>query len=330
MAINGSIKTKLPTWQDILKHTGGGYAVFSAEIPGLTLGKSFCSPIRRDKRPSCSLSCKSGVWFLRDFSQGTSITALQLVEKKYNLSFIDAINKMAQEYGLMELRNKEYSIQPLSPAPIYEEDDIQCSFTYGKWRKEHYKFWENTNVSREHCEKYNTYAVKDLSWNRRKMHIKDKEVVWCYFAEDIQKVKLYFPERQKTENERFKTNIRGSYIWGLSTLQKCSKLIVHKSMKDLLVSSVIFPCNIATQNESSKIFDDFLVGELEGVAEKIYICYGSDDQGTQESIQITKDHKWLWVNTPKQYLPEINDLYGLAKAKGIQEVEKLYKQKRIL
>lgn len=330
MAIKGTIKKSLPTWEAVLKHTNGGYSVFINEIPGFSLGKSFCSPIRRDRNPSCSIVHKGGIWFMRDFSTGENFTALQLVQKKYGLSFLDAVNKMAQEYGLMEMLNQSYSMQPLQSPPEYEENEIQISFIDRKWRKEHYQFWDGTEVGDGHCRRYNTFAVKDLAINRRRVNIGEREVVWAYYAEDIQKAKIYFPERPRKEGERFKTNIKGQYLWNLSSTQECEKLIVHKSMKDLLVSSMIFPCNIATQNESQYIFDNELVEYLQKLSGNIYICYGSDDQGAKESIEITKKNKWKWVNTPKKYLPEINDIFSMAKIYGIESIQNLYKQKGII
>lgn len=329
MAVKGAKKPPMITWNDVLKHTQGGWSVFANEIPGLRLGEAFCSPLRKDRHASCGLTFKDGVWFMKDFANGDVLTALQFIQKKYGLIFSVAVSKMAEDYGLKEISNKKYVVQSLQEAPKYNENEVQINWWPSKWRKEHYKFWENTEVDKTHCEKHNTFAIKELAINRRIVKIGDNEVVWCYYAPEQDRVKIYFPERER--EKRFKNNIHGQYIWELSTINQCDKLIVHKSMKDLIVSSVIFPCNISTQNESIQTFTPELVSTLNDLSQKIYIFYGADDDGKQKSIEITKEHGYKWVNTKNEYLKQgINDAYSLVKAFGIKELEALYKYKHIL
>lgn len=321
--MKGTLKTPYITWEEILEKTNYGYDVFRAELGNFPLNKCFNSPLRKDRNPSFSVLFKSGIWWYKDFATGDSGTALQFIQKRHNLSYKEALERLTKEFS-----PNENSVKITWKKPIIDESEVFINFSYIKWKKQHHKFWENTPVNEAHCRKYETYAVKDASINRRKVNIIENEVVWAYYAPEIDKTKLYFPEREK--GKRFKGNAPGGHLWNLKNIGECDKLVVIKSMKDLLISTVLTPCTIATQNESSRIFTEDVVNKLNSLSKEIFICYGADDQGRDESIKITKENKWKWVNTPKNLLPDINDIYLLAKYKGIEAVEKLYKSKNII
>jgi len=313
--------------EDVLKHTNGGWDVFSSEIKGLKVGAAFKSPLRKDNHPSVSLACRDGIWTLKDFSTGEVYSAIKFVQVKYNLTFQDAISKIAQDSGLKDVIGKVYkSVQ--MPDIQKLEKEIHFDFFPKKWTKRHFQFWEYTEVDEAHCKRYNTFAIKEAAINHTRIHIGKDEVAWAYVA-DNGKMKFYFPEREK--GERFKGNIRGTHLWNFDNMEKCEKIVVIKSMKDLLVSTILFPCITATQNEDAKIFSPSIVKKLEEKGGKIYIFYGSDDQGKGESIKITKEHGWHWINTPNEYLPDVNDAYSLCKkTKSNKALEELFRKKRII
>jgi hypothetical protein len=101
-------------------------------------------------------------------------------------------------------------------------------------------------------------------------------------------------------------------------------------MKDLIVTSLLYPNVIATQAEAVKIFDEEVVRKINLVCKDIYIAYGSDDDGKKKSIEISKKFNWGWVNPPNEYLPEINDFYSMVVKYGLESIEKLLKSKQIL
>jgi len=240
------------------------------------------------------------------------------------------MNKIAWDFGIQK-KEGDVHYKPVKidwKPPVFEEREIPISFSSKKWGKGEHKFWEGTGVNEQHCRKYETYAVKDLAVNRRKVYIRPGEVVWAYYAQDIDKAKIYFPEREK--GSRFKGNVPGDYLWNIENVQQCDRLFVQKSMKDLLINTLYTKCVIATQNESAQNLLEYNYDRIENISEKKIICFGSDFQGWHESLLITYLTGWDYMNTPNHLLPDINDLYGFSKLVGYEEVGKYLKSKNLI
>lgn len=322
---------KRVTIEQILDASEGGFNIFKHEIGNFPISRAFKHPLRTDKNPSAAIVCRGGIWFLKDFAEEfKTMTAIQFIEKKYGLTLGEAINKLAIEYGVKEGIGEEYKPVDIKwKPPVIEESEISYIFEPTKWKKEHYEFWRGTDVTQKHCEAYNTFAVKSAFINRARIPIGVNEVVFCYFAEDIDKLKLYFPERKK--KDRFRTNVPASYIWNLKKIVKCQKLIVIKSMKDLLCTTILHPCTVALQSENSSIITPGIADRINKIAKRIYLSMGSDKQGVETSTILSEKYKWQWVNPKKHLLDEgVNDAYSLIRAYGLEAWKSELKNKNII
>jgi hypothetical protein len=101
-------------------------------------------------------------------------------------------------------------------------------------------------------------------------------------------------------------------------------------MKDLIVTTLIQPCTIATQAEAVKIFDNETVKKINHISKRPFVWYGSDWDGVKKCKEITDTNKWRYINTPKHLLPEINDVYGYVKKFGIKQLEEFMKSKKVI
>jgi hypothetical protein len=331
MAATGVKPKKNLTLEEILALSNGGYSIFAHELGKFPISKAFHHPLRKDRAPSAAIFVKEGVWFLKDFSETLpTMTAIQFVQNKYSLDYKDAIDKICQDLGINQ-STKEYKPSVIiEKPPVFEESEIHIGFSERKWIKKHYEFWDNTSVTKEHCERYNTFAVKDAAINRRRIKIGKEEVVFAYFEPILDKVKLYFPER---EGElRHRGNVPNSHIWNINNIGECENLIVQKSMKDLLVTTVLTPCVVAVQNESAKRFMNANNAEqLQKLSKNIYLAFGSDEHGKKHSNILSKEYGFGWVNPPNKYLEEgINDAFSLSSKYGIEAWNKCLKNKKIL
>ena len=95
----------------------------------------------------------------------------------------------------------------------------------------------------------------------------------------------------------------------------------------MIVTSVIRPCVIATQAEAIRIFNEETVSKINSITETPWVFYGSDKDGVEKCTSITNCNKWKYINTPKQYLPEVNDSYGYACKFGLEKLDKFMKEK---
>lgn len=325
--ITGEIKEDLIRTDEILQRTQGGYDIYMYYLGKVS--RIMNRPWgRKEKKLSWGIFPLNGIWFWKDSARDESGTAIQFVEKLFNLTFIDAVNKIVWDFGLG--RGKEINAAPVIvnwESPYMEKEYAHIDYIRKPFTSKHHKFWNVAGASEVDCNNSLCFAVKSLAINRKFVPIKAGEIVFAYECPEEQAFKIYFPERP---DSKFKNNVSGKYLWNFNKLEHCNNLILQKSNKDLIISKLITPCVTATQNESVGIFDEEMVSKINSKANNVFISYGSDPDGKTKSIKISKLFNWKWVNPPNKYLPEVNDIYGLAAKEGLKAVEKLFKSKNII
>jgi hypothetical protein len=91
---------KTITVEEILFNTNGGKQIFEKEL-GCIPRKAINSPLRNDKNPSFSVFlANNGLWMYKDFSNDDAGTAIQFVQKRYNLSFKEALEYVQRENNI--------------------------------------------------------------------------------------------------------------------------------------------------------------------------------------------------------------------------------------
>ena len=218
------------------------------------------------------------------------------------------------------------------------EDYIFIGFSSKKFGRKHHEFWNIAGVSEEWCNKFECWAVKDavksnpITKKRERIPIGNDEIVFAYYCPEEDGVKLYFPEREK--GNKFRTNVSGSHLWNFDNVGACENIVIQKSNKDMIVTALFTECVSAVQSENIGVFWNEGKTELaERVDEKgkhVFLSYGSDEDGKNKSIKLSKLLNWKWVNPPNKFLPDVNDVYSLAAIQGLSEVEKMFKNKKII
>lgn len=321
---------------EILAATNGGYDIYRyylgkvERIRDRPWGK-------KEKKPSWGIFAGQ-VWFWKDQATEESGNALTYVERAFSLSPKEARDKVCWDFGLNPSQAKNINPVRITWDPPTEEekkDYIDINFSTKLFTKKHHDFWNIADVTEEHCRKYNTFAVKDLAINRQRVPIGKDEIVFAYYCEEEDSVKIYFPERDK--DRRFRNNVSFHYLWNYSNLQECDNLVVQKSMKDLLVTTLLTPCVTATQAEAVKIFDASTVDKINAISKSPWVWYGADNDGVLKCQKITGTNKWKYINTPKKYLPDVNDTYSIVKmwnlenpGTGLKQLEEFMKHKKLL
>lgn len=315
--------TRQITYEEILQKLNGGYdgyMYYNGSVP-----KKGKRPWGRDRSPSFGFSFHEGIYFWKDFATEEKGTLAEFVMKMFNLTFADAIDKIKWDFGLSSVKNVN-PVKVTWERPIEKETPSLINFTTQKFKKQHHEYWNCVGVSEEYCKKYECYAVKDLYLNRQRIPISSSEAVFAYWVPETKKVKVYFPQRK---TNKFMGNVDYFHIWNINNITCCDKLIVIKSMKDLITVSQLYPSIVATQNESVQLFSEEVVNTLNSLTKDIYIWFGTDDDGKKKSKEITKRYKWKHLNTPDRFMPS-NDAYDVAKNFGIEELEKYLKSKKII
>lgn len=333
--IKGRIIKDNPQIDDVLRKTNGGYDIFRYYLGNV--GRIMNRPWgKKEKNLSWGIFLKAGdVWFYKDQATEETGNAVHFVQKYFNLSFVDALNKISWDFGFGGIEKNVNPVIISWDKPDVEKDYMEIGIKETPFTKRHHEFWNLLEVTEDHCKKYDCFAVKSIAINKKRVNIKTGEIVFAYYSPEERGYKLYFPDRPK--DKRFKNNVSGHYLWNYNNIKECDNLIIQKSNKDLLVTTMITPCVISTQNESVGIFDKEMVDKINKVTKTPWVWYGSDPDGVQKCIKITGTNKWKYINTERDYLPEVNDasayvkMWNLQKmGTGLKKLEELMKIKGLL
>lgn len=315
----------------IFDHTNGGHDVFKYYLG--SVNKIMSRPWgKRENKLSWGIFVKNNIWYYKDFASEEVGNCIQFVEKYFSLSFKEAIAKISSDFNVKENSN---FLKKSTPAAKQEKNYSPIGVITQPFQERHHNFWNLLEVNEEHCKKMNCFAIKKLAINYKNIPIRSNEIVFGYWSEEEKGWKIYFPDRSK--DKRFRNNVSGHYLWNYNNVKYCDDLIIQKSNKDLIVTTMITPCVISTQNESSAIFDSEIVKKINKITKTPWVWYGSDPDGVDKCIKITGTNKWKYINTPKEMLPTVNDAaefvkyYNLIKkGTGLKKLEEFMRSKKLL
>ena len=313
------------TADEILQSTNGGRDIFEREL-GKIGKKCINSPLRNDKNPSFSIFLSNnGLWMYKDFSNGDSGTAIKFLQLRYNLDYKGVLNY---------IKNNNFVLQPIQQTAIVkkeEKKELIVDWVDGKFTDFHKRYFTEYELDENFLNSRDIYALKTLALNKRIQKIPDNQFRFCYYAKDIDSIKVLTLGEGVSKQDKWKSfGINNDYLWDYWRYKDsvCDNLMVVKSNKDSAVLSKLGYCAISTQNESSvsliKSKD-----KIEKICKKPIIVFGSDAQGAQESIKANEVLHWRYFNTKKKYLHkyDVNDVAGLIKLYNTKKLINELKEK---
>ena len=76
------------------------FDIFRYYVPDFeAVNKKFCSPLRGETSPSCSIKELDGKLFYKDFGDGSVYTAINFVKARYGASYSEALKIISNEIG---------------------------------------------------------------------------------------------------------------------------------------------------------------------------------------------------------------------------------------
>lgn len=201
--------------------------------------KLFTSILRSDKKPTCSFyRNKNGDLIYKDFGTGDNFNFIGLVMEMFNLSYYQAINKIAADFGLIKTdivsvkaEIKESTTKIIDTGPTY----IQV--TTKSFSEEELNWWKKFGIEQELLDKYKVFSCQHVFINGRLSvsSTPNNYIFGYYFGTDNGRElwKIYMPLRKKF---RFLNNISMDILQGYEQLPESGPLLViTKSMKDSIV-----------------------------------------------------------------------------------------------
>lgn len=294
--------------------------------------KFFKSEFRSEKLPSAIIYWNTNNPIYKDFGEAYSLDCFEYVMRKYNISFIHALDRINKDMklGLAELSNSYENTNKFKEPEhkvLYKDNasksktiiNVKYKEKNGKiyFDNEDIDYWTNTYFVRvKTLVRYKTFPIKwfEVIKDNRQYRVSPKTITYTqnYYVDDlgILRRKIYSPFEL---DFKWTSNITTLVVQGIKNLPKNGDLlIITKSMKDLLVLTELGYIAIATNNETSFMPIDVLDG-LKKRFKKIIILFDNDETGIKFSEILCKEYELSSIFTPlkdasdtiKEYKPKI-------------------------
>lgn len=328
-------KKKIELTMDSILEKVSDYDIFRWYMPtkDWKLNEITYSPFRNEKNPSFIIGNKRGYISFIDFGntefRGDCFT---FVKKMYNLANLDEVlKKIDADFGLgissgIVKDYKKITGEYKQPEIVKRNTLIQV--VTRKFTIEELAYWNTYHQDLADLRANNIYSIKSLYLNKKIYHLKDTELRFGYFYDGHWKI--YLPFAGKKE-KWFPNNVPITAMDGKEDIKGCKTAFINKSKKDHMVIKKLFSCSCAVQNEGIACFSPENVEYIKSNSEIQILSFDSDVTGVKNSQQITELFGFGYCNVPRKYLQEgIKDWAQLAAVHGLNAVEKVLKEKKIL
>jgi hypothetical protein len=260
----------------------------------IKLTRTYTSPLRKDKRPTCSFSIRGGRLRMRDWSETGDIDCFDLVNKMYGLSYDGALRKIAYDFKLANTPVEAHLVEKLQKIKdqkvIYTEGgstDIRVKVQM--LTRIDLAYLKKFGITEDIAKRFKCHSIKKLWVNgsaRYWYNTKDPAIGY-YFGTDLetgkQHWKIYFYKRRAN---RFISNT--SKINGAKQLPKSGKiLVITKSMKDVMVLYRLGYPAIAPQAETN-IIKESIMEKLKDRFQCIFVLYDFDLAGIRGANELRR------------------------------------------
>jgi DNA primase len=253
------------------------------------------SPFRNDNHVTCSFyKSKSNILYLHDFATNEHINCFQVVMKKFNVNYYEALEIIAKDFGLIKGTHSN-EISPIIIKPLKETESSNIQVQIKDYTEEELKWWETFGISKKLLKKYHIYSLQHVFINGQLRFTSSNKcpIYGYYFGKDkngIEKWKCYFP--LKTEY-RFLNNLSKKILQGYHQLPKTGDLLViTKSMKDV-VALYGFGIAAVSPNSETLFVDDKKLEEFKQRFKHILVVYDNDRPGLYNMAKIRREHPEL-------------------------------------
>ena len=281
------------------------------ELPEIS-NKLVVSKLRHDSHPTCSFfRGKSGRLYFKDFATGECFAFENVVMKKFNCGYHEALRIIAEDFGL--IKGKHIESKPIIKQKKFDGDkQTFIQIEAQEFSEVELQWWAQYGITKSILNKYRVFSCKTVFLNGS---IFSQSTPKCpsygyYFGkkEHIEQWKIYYPKRT---DYRFIGNISTKTIQGYRQLPKSGKLLViTKSQKDCmcLYSMGIPACS--PQSETQFISDTILE-DLKQRFERIVLLFDADLTGVHYTNVLRRKYDFLIpCIIPRRYdAKDISDFY---------------------
>ena len=310
--------TKDPT-EDIINNS---IEIYEREVKLHKVGNNYkCLCYHGENTPSCNIS-DSYPFLYKCFGCGDRGNVISFISKLHNMTYSEAIDYIK---GLKIV----YSKQPIVNKPKAKLIVDWCDM---KFSDAHKVYFEQYELDETFLNSRDVYALKMYAINKKIQKFPEYQFKFAYYAKDIDKIKILTLGENVSKDEKWRSlGISNSYIWNLWRYKECENLFVCKSVKDDSVFAKLGYCSVSLQSESAKTFLDNNVENILNVCKNPIVVMGTDSQGFNTSLDITKATGWRWFNVKDKYYKKLdaNDPAELVRVYNLKKLKNELKEKEL-
>lgn len=299
------------------------------------IGEIYSSKFRKDRSPSAGFYVSSsGKLIYNDLGRnGEKFDAFAFVQRLYNLSFSDAIKRIATDFGLLTNVQSAAAKKVMSDMANFEKKmraETKIHFVADKWNSENFAFWKEYGITVDELKSNDIYPIKKLYIAEKFIPNRDNNLRYalCVPMKDELKTKVYSPG---AEDLKWVSNIPNDIPFGLDRLKfNTEHVFVAKAQKDRLIIQK-FLDSIASQNESVHAISVQADRTMKFNYTNQFCGWDNDWPGLRGMVGMrAKGYTPIYVPVEMRIKEGIKDFSDLAKAKGLKAVEKLLKQQGVI
>jgi len=290
------------------------------------LSDKFCSELRKDRSPTCSIITYNGKLLYKDFGNGESHDCFSYVQRKYNLTFIEALKVIDSDFNLgLHFGVNLKAIMPITYGPqiVEERRPVVITKRSRKWGPEDKKFWGQFGVSMELLTKFAIEPI-DYFWINE-VRYSCHTLAYAYNING--RYKIYRP--LESEGKWF-SNTTKNDIQGYGQLKDSGDIVfLASSLKDVMTLNAIGYEAVALQSEMQMPSQKF-IDHLKNRFDLVVVLYDNDfnsdtNPGQTMANKICNEYQLINIIIPAHYRSkDISDLvrdHGIDCAKRIIKIQ---------
>lgn len=285
-------------------------------------GEKFCSELREDRSPTCSIIPINGKVIYKDFGNGESHDCFSYVQVKYRLTFSEAMRVIDADFGLglqtgSVIKNQvaiTYGTQE-----VVEKRPTKLAKRARKWNEDDKIFWSQYHIPKSLLIKFDVEPI-DYFWINEARYV-------CHTPSYVYNIngryKIYRP--YETEGKWY-SNTSKNDIQGWKQLKDGGDIVIlASSLKDVMCLNVLGYEAIALQSEM-QMPDAELIKNLTARFKVVAVLYDNDfdketNPGQTMANKICSEFNLINIILPAHF--KSKDISDLMRDHGVEVAQRI-------
>ena len=287
-------------------------------------GDKFCSELREDRSPTCSIVPWKGKVIYKDFGSGDSHDCFSYIQAKYGLTFSEAMRVIDTDFGLGLQSGTVIKSQiaiTYGTQDVIDRRPTKIEKKARQWNVEDKNFWSQFHIPKHLLTKFGVQPI-DYFWINEARY-RCHSLSYVYNINGRYKVYRPFETEGKWYSNTSKDDIQG---WR-QLKDNGDIVILASSLKDVMCLNVLGYEAIALQSEMQMPSAE-LIKQLSERFEVVAVLYDNDfekdaNPGQTMANKICAEFNLINIILPAHY--KSKDISDLMKDHGVEIAEKIVK-----